>query len=150
MTRHKGSFFNYVDKMRQVGRWYRKCQRMQIFPYNSKEIPSQMSRGQVVIYGQKLVNVVKERTLTQNRPHRTHFFRFHGMPIQSYNSPIISANYVCNRMAPKQNRLGTFLQNNCCQHVETLTITNRFIPSCVCQENAFEHQLVGMSILATK
>ena len=59
------SFTNYVSKARQVGRTGN-VKDMQIFPYNSKGIPSKLSTRcrQVVNNGQNLVNVVCERPLS--------------------------------------------------------------------------------------
>ena len=59
-----GSFFNYVEKLRQVGSWYRKCQQhTEFFLICTHKIPSQMSIGgrQVLNNGQDLVDVVDER-----------------------------------------------------------------------------------------
>ena len=42
METHRGAFTNYAEKMRKVG-GTGNVNGMQIFPYNSNEVPSQMS-----------------------------------------------------------------------------------------------------------
>ena len=86
----RGAFTNYVDKTRQVGGTVN-VNGMQIFPYFSKEIPSQISTGggQVVNDGHNLVNVVYERPLIASRVNlvtngsKTTCLRSHAMHILS-------------------------------------------------------------------